>query len=84
MKYQDRIKLMNEIQNELEAVTKTASDSNNEETFDVMTPEGFVDQLNRLYTKGSINKEYYLQQVRILKNNYPSMYEPIKEKLLMN
>lgn len=56
--------------------------SGTEETFDVMTEEGFINQLNRLYSKGTIDKEYYLEQVRMLKNNYPSMYEPIKEKLL--
>lgn len=84
MKYQDRIKLMNEIQNELEAVTKTASDFNNEEHFDVMTEEGYVNQLNRLYSKGTIDKEYYLEQVGIMKNNYPNSYELIKNKLLMN
>ena len=56
--------------------------SGTEETFDVMTEEGFINQLNRLYSKGSIDKEYYLEQVKILKNNYPSMYESIKEKLL--
>lgn len=55
-----------------------------EETFDVMTEEGYINQLNRLYSKGSIDKEYYLEQVRILKNNYPISYELIKDKLLMN
>lgn len=55
-----------------------------EEHFDVMTPEGFINQLNRLYTKDIIDKEYYIEQVRILKNNYPISYELIKEKLLMN
>lgn len=107
MKYQDRIKLMNEIQNELEAATKTASDSNpvengtdengtdtnmengtvqsgTEEHFDITTKEGYVNQLNKLYSKGSIDKEYYIEQVRILKNNYPNSYELIKNKLLMN
>ena len=55
-----------------------------EEHFDVMTDEGFINQLNRLYTKGNINKEYYLQQVELMKNTYSKMYERIKEKLLMN
>lgn len=55
-----------------------------EETFDVMTEEGYINQLNRLYSKGSIDKEYYLEQVRIMKNNYPISYELIKNKLLMN
>ena len=55
-----------------------------EEHFDVMTEEGYVNQLNKLYSKGSIDKEYYIEQVRILKNNYPISYELIKEKLLMN
>ena len=55
-----------------------------EEHFDVMTPEGFINQLNRLYNKESIDKEYYIEQVDILKNNYPISYEIIKEKLLMN
>lgn len=55
-----------------------------EEHFDVMTEEGYVNQLNKLYSKGSIDKEYYIGQVRILKNNYPISYELIKEKLLMD
>lgn len=54
------------------------------ETFDVMTDEGFVNQLNRLYRNGTIDKEYYLQQVELMKNTYSKMYERIKEKLLMN
>lgn len=58
--------------------------SNTEEHFDVMTEEGYVNQLNKLYSKGSIDKEYYIEQVRILKNNYPISYELIREKLLMN
>lgn len=55
-----------------------------EEHFDVMTEQGYINQLNRLYSKGTIDKEYYLEQVRILKNNYPISYELIKDKLLMN
>lgn len=89
MTYQDRLKLMNELIKESETVVATASNSNpvengTEETFDLMTEEGYVNQLNRLYSKGSIDKEYYLEQVRILKNNYPISYELIKNKLLMN
>lgn len=89
MDYQDRLKLMNNIQKEMETVATTDSNSditksNTEEHFDVMTEEGYVNQLNRLYTKGSIDKEYYIEQVRILKNTYPTMYELIREKLLMN
>lgn len=100
MTYQDRLKLMNELMKESETVVTTDSNSdiiksnnNNdsnpvkndtEETFDVMTEEGYINQLNRLYSKGSIDKEYYLEQVRILKNNYPISYELIKNKLLMN
>ncbi len=100
MDYQDRLKLMNELMKESETVVTTDSNSditksnNNtvsnpvkndtEETFDVMTEEGYVNQLNRLYSKGSIDKEYYLEQVRIMKNNYPISYELIKEKLLTN
>lgn len=89
MTYQDRLKLMNELIKESETVVATASNSNpvqsdTEEHFDVMTEEGYVNQLNRLYSKGSIDKEYYLEQVRILKNNYPISYELIKNKLLMN
>lgn len=86
MTYQDRLKLMNILISESETVVATDSNSdiitqsNTEEHFDVMTDEGFINQLNRLYTKGNINKEYYLQQVRILKNNYPTMYELIREK----
>lgn len=83
MDYQDR--LMKE--SETVATTDSNSDitkSNTEEHFDVMTPEGFINQLNRLYTKGSIDKEYYIEQVRVLKNTYPTMYELIKEKLLMD
>lgn len=99
MDYQDRLKLMNELMKESETVVTTDSNSditksNNtvsnpvkndtEETFDVMTEEGYINQLNRLYSKGSIDKEYYLEQVRIMKNNYPISYELIKNKLLMN
>lgn len=89
MTYQDRLKLMNELIKESETVVATASNSNpvengTEETFDVMTEEGYINQLNRLYSKGNIDKEYYLEQVRILKNNYPISYELIKDKLLMN
>lgn len=58
--------------------------SGTEKTFDVMTEEGYVNQLNKLYSKGTIDKEYYFEQVRILKNNYPISYELIKNKLLMN
>lgn len=89
MDYQDRLKLMNILMKESETVATTDSNSdiiksNTEEHFDVMTPEGFINQLNRLYTKGIIDKEYYIEQVRILKNNYPISYELIKEKLLMD
>ena len=100
MDYQDRLKLMNELMKESETVVTTDSNSditksnNNtvsnlvkndtEETFDVMTEEGYINQLNRLYSKGSIDKEYYLEQVRIMKNNYPISYKLIKNKLLMN
>lgn len=98
MNYQDRLKLMNELMKESETVVTTDSDiikSNNEidsnpvgydteEHFDVMTEEGYVNQLNKLYSKGNIDKEYYLEQVGILKNNYPISYELIKNKLLMN
>lgn len=99
MDYQDRLKLMNELMKESETVVTTDSNSditksnNNtdsnpvengtEEHFDVMTEQGYINQLNRLYSKGSIDKEYYLEQVRILKNNYPISYELIKEKLLL-
>lgn len=99
MDYQDRLKLMNELMKELETVVTTVSNSditksnNNtdsnpvengtEEHFDVMTEQGYINQLNRLYSKGTIDKEYYLEQVRILKNNYPISYELIKEKLLL-
>lgn len=99
MDYQDRLKLMNELMKESETVVTTDSNSdiiksnNNadfnpvengtEEHFDVMTEEGYINQLNRLYSKGSIDKEYYLEQVGILKNNYPISYELIKEKLLL-
>lgn len=55
-----------------------------EEVYNVMTNEGYVNQLNRLYTKGSIDKEYYNQQVRTLKNSYPTAYNSIKEKLIMD
>lgn len=55
-----------------------------EEVYNVMTNEGYVNQLNRLYTKGSIDKEYYNQQVRTLKNSYPTAYNLIKEKLIMD
>lgn len=58
--------------------------SGTEEHFDITTEEGYVDQLNKLYSKGNIDKEYYLEQVGILKNNYPISYELIKNKLLMN
>lgn len=83
MDYQDRL------MKESETVATTDSNfditkSNTEEHFDVMTPEGFINQLNRLYTKGIIDKEYYIEQVRVLKNNYPISYELIKEKLLMD
>lgn len=89
MDYQDRLKLMNILMKESETVATTDSNSditksNTEEHFDVMTPEGFINQLNRLYTKGIIDKEYYIEQVRILKNNYPISYKLIREKLLMN
>lgn len=100
MTYQDRLKLMNELMKESETVVTTDSNSditksnNNtvsnpvkndtEEHFDITTEEGYVNQLNKLYSKGSIDKEYYLEQVRILKNNYPISYELIKNKLLMN
>jgi hypothetical protein len=99
MDYQDRLKLMNELMKESETVVTTDSNSditksnNNtdsnpvengtEEHFDVMTEQGYINQLNRLYSKGTIDKEYYLEQVRILKNNYPISYELIKEKLLL-
>lgn len=100
MDYQDRLKLMNELMKESETVVTTdfnsdITKSNNntvsnpvkndtEETFDVMTEKGYINQLNRLYSKGSIDKEYYLEQVRIMKNNYPISYKLIKNKLLMN
>lgn len=100
MDYQDRLKLMNELMKESETVVTTDSNSditksnNNtdsnpvengtEEHFDVMTEQGYINQLNRLYSKGNIDKEYYLEQVRIMKNNYPISYELIKNKLLMN
>lgn len=58
--------------------------SDTEEHFDITTEEGYINQLNKLYSKGTIDKEYYLEQVRILKNNYPISYELIKNKLLMN
>lgn len=64
--------------------TDTNWESNTEEVYDVMTNEGYVNQLNRLYTKGSIDKEYYNQQVNTLKNSYPTAYNTIKEKLIMN
>jgi hypothetical protein len=73
--------------------TQSGTDSNmengtiqigTEEHFDVMTEEGYVNQLNKLYSKGSVDKEYYIEQVRILKNNYPISSKLIKEKLLMN
>lgn len=98
MTYQDRLKLMNELMKESETVVTTDSNSdiiksNNtvsnpvkndtEEHFDIMTEQGYINQLNRLYSKGNIDKEYYLKQVRILKNNYPISYELIKEKLLL-
>lgn len=89
MTYQDRLKLMNELIKESETVATTVSNFNpvengTEETFDVTTEEGYINQLNKLYSKGIIDKEYYLEQVRILKNNYPISYELIKNKLLMN
>lgn len=100
MNYKDRILLMKKMQKELEAVEATDSNtyitiSNNEadsnpvnndmdEVFDVMTNEGFVNQLNRLFAKGSIDKEYYIQQVLMLKNTYSNTYSTIKEKLLMD
>ena len=100
MDYQDRLKLMNELMKESETVVTTDSNSdiiksNNEidsnpvgydteEHFDIMTEEGYVNQLNKLYSKGNIYKEYYLEQVRIMKNNYPISYKLIKNKLLMN
>lgn len=55
-----------------------------EEVYNVMTNEGYVNQLNKLYTKGSIDKEYYIQQVNNLKNSYPAAYNLIKEKLIMD
>lgn len=100
MDYQDRLKLMNELMKESETVVTTDSNSdiiksNNEidsnpvgydteEHFDVMTEEGYVNQLNKLYSKENIDKEYYLKQVGVMKNNYPISYELIKNKLLMN
>lgn len=89
MDYQDRIKLMNKIIKELESVVATDSNSDitksaTEEVYNVMTNEGYVNQLNRLYTKGSIDKEYYIQQVNTLKNSYPTAYNSIKEKLIMD
>lgn len=89
MNYQDRIKLMNKIMKESETVATADSNSDitkngTEEVYDVMTNEGYVNQLNRLYTKGSIDKEYYIQQVNTLKNSYPTAYNTIKEKLIMN
>lgn len=82
MNYQERIELFNQLQAE-GAVISTVPEVP-EETFDVMTPEGYIEQLNRLYNKGSVNKEYYLQQVELMKNTYPISYNRIKEKLLMN
>lgn len=90
MDYQDRLKLMNELMKEMETVVTTDSNSdiiksNNEIDSNPVgydTEEGYVNQLNKLYSKGNIDKEYYLEQVRILKNNYPISYELIKEKLL--
>lgn len=64
--------------------TDTNWQNGTEEVYDVMTNEGYVNQLNKLYTKGSIDKEYYNQQVRILKNSYPAAYNSIKEKLMMD
>lgn len=89
MNYQDRIKLMNKIMKESETVATTDSNSDitkngTEEVYNVMTNEGYVNQLNRLYTKGSIDKEYYNQQVDTLKNSYPTAYNLIKEKLIMD
>lgn len=79
---------MNKIIKESETVaTDSNSDitkNNTEEVYNVMTNEGYVNQLNRLYTKGSIDKEYYNQQVRTLKNSYPTAYNSIKEKLIMD
>lgn len=89
MNYQDRIKLMNKIMKESETVVATDSNSDitkssTEEVYNVMTDEGYVNQLNRLYTKGSIDKEYYIQQVNTLKNSYPTAYNLIKEKLILD
>lgn len=89
MNYQDRIKLMNKIMKESETVVATDSNSDitkssTEEIYNVMTDEGYVNQLNKLYTKGNIDKEYYNQQVRTLKNSYPTAYNSIKEKLIMD
>lgn len=86
MDYQDRLKLMNELMKESETVVTTdfnPVENGTEEHFDVMTEQGYINQLNRLYSKGNIDKEYYLEQVGILKNNYPISYELIKEKLLL-
>lgn len=80
MNYQDRLKLINELVKESETVESTVP----EETFDVMTEEGFINQLNKLYKNCTIDKEYYLQQIELMKNTYPIMYNRIKEKLLMN
>lgn len=100
MDYQDRLKLMNSLLKESETVVTTDSNSditksNNEttsnhvetdaaEVYNVMTDEGFVNQLNKLFTKGNITKEYYLKQVGILKNNYPLSFLRIRENLLIN
>lgn len=92
MTYQDRLKLMNELMKESETVVTTDSNSditksnNNTVSNPVKndTEEGYINQLNKLYSKGSTDKEYYLKQVRIMKNNYPISYELIKNKLLMN
>lgn len=100
MNYKERIQLIKKIQEELESVVTTVpnpditisnseADSNPvnddvDEAFDVMTNEGFVNQLNRLFTKGSIDNEYYIQQVGVLKNTYSNTYSTIKEKLIMD
>lgn len=100
MNYQDRIKLMQKMQKELETVVTTVFNtditiSNNEadsnpvndnmdEAFDVMTPDGFINQLNRLFTKEVIDEDYYIQQVLMLKNTYSNTCGEIKEKLLMD
>lgn len=87
MNYKERIQLIKKIQEELESVVTTVPNPVNDdvdEAFDVMTNEGFVNQLNRLFTKGSIDNEYYIQQVGVLKNTYSNTYSTIKEKLIMD